>query len=89
MCSSPFSDSSADTCLGCLPVGAKARVGHVEGGDALAQRLVDLGFWEGTEVQLVRRAPLGDPIEYRLRGYRLALRRTEAARVRVIAQSDR
>ncbi len=62
---------------------------QVEGGDALAQRLFDLGFWEGTEVQLVRRAPMGDPIEYRLRGYRLALRRNEAARVRVMTKSVR
>ncbi len=89
MCASPFSDSSPDTCLGCLPIGAEAKVAAVEGGDALAQRLVDLGFWEGTSVQLVRRAPLGDPIEYRLRGYRLALRRNEAARVRVMAESVR
>lgn len=87
MCSSPFSDSAPDACLGCVPAGTSARVSHVEGDDALAARLTDLGFWRGTAVQVVRRAPLGDPIEYRLRGYRLALRRDEAARVRVTAEN--
>ncbi len=86
MCASIYTDSDADSCLGCVPVGKTVFVLRVEGEDALAQRLTDLGFWQGTEVQLVRRAPLGDPIEYRLRGYRLALRRREAARVRVTAE---
>ncbi len=86
MCASIYTDSDADSCLGCLPIGKTVRVLRVEGEDALAQRLTDLGFWRDTEVQLVRRAPLGDPIEYRLRGYRLALRRREAARIRVTAE---
>lgn len=54
---------------------------RVEGDDAIARRLVDLGFWSGTEVTVLRRAPLADPTVYRLSGYRLALRRNEAARV--------
>jgi len=60
---------------------AVARVVRVEGDDAIAHRLVDLGFWPGTEVELVRRAPLGDPIQLALRGFRLALRKAEARRV--------
>jgi Fe2+ transport system protein FeoA len=55
----------------------------VEGDDALAQRLADHGLWRGTLVELVTTAPLGDPMLFRLRGYRLALRREEAARVLV------
>ena len=43
----------------------------------------DLGFCPGTPVQVVRRAPLGDPVLYELRGYQIALRRSEASRVRV------
>lgn len=57
----------------------------VEGGDAVARRLVDLGFRPGTEVRVDRLAPLGDPIQVRLHGYRLALRRAEARRVIVTA----
>ncbi len=87
MCASPYSHTSADTCMGCIPAGAHVRVTNVEGDDALAQRLTDLGFWKGTLVKVVRRAPWGDPIEYSLRGYHLALRREEAARVRVTPES--
>ncbi|MEV0900674.1 FeoA family protein [Actinoplanes sp. NPDC049802] len=44
-----------------------------------ARRLRDLGFAEGAEVEVVRRAPLRDPVLYRIRGYEVCLRRTEAA----------
>lgn len=57
----------------------------VTGDDAVARRLVDLGFWPGSLVTVVRRAPLADPTVYRLCGYRLALRRGEAKRVVVRA----
>ena len=67
--------------------GAGAVVVHVEGSDGNARRLVELGLTSGVAVDVIRRAPLGDPIEVRLRGYRLSLRRAEAARVRVEAQS--
>ena len=89
MCATPYSDDRPDTCMGCAPAGTDVRVSHVDGDDALAQRLTDLGFWKGTLVRVVRRAPFGDPIEYCLRGYRLALRREEAARVRVTTETAR
>jgi Fe2+ transport system protein FeoA len=66
-----------------LPPGTPARVEAVESDGAIGRRLLDLGFVPGTWVSLVRRAPLGDPAEYELRGTRLCLRRSEAARVRV------
>jgi Fe2+ transport system protein FeoA len=50
----------------------------------LGARLADLGFLPGTRIRVLRRAPLGDPTEYELRGYRLCLRRREAAQVRVV-----
>ncbi|TDI20188.1 MAG: ferrous iron transport protein A, partial [Acidobacteria bacterium] len=43
----------------------------------------DLGFVPGTLVEVRRRAPLGDPVEFELRGTHLCLRRGEAARIRV------
>jgi ferrous iron transport protein A len=55
----------------------------VDASGPIGQRLLDLGFLPGTEVRLVRRAPLGDPSLYELRGTQLCLRRGEAARVRV------
>lgn len=56
---------------------------EVEGEDALAARLRDLGLLPGTVVRLAARAPFGGPLLFRLRGYRLALRRDEALRVLV------
>lgn len=66
-----------------LEPGSGARVAAVDAGSRIGRRLLDLGFVPGTEVQVVRRAPLGDPVEYELRGYRLCLRRSEALQVRV------
>lgn len=72
-----------------LPVGARAEIVSVEaspgaaGPDGVAARLADLGFLPGTAVQVLRRAPLGDPRVYELRSTRICLRRREARRVRV------
>jgi ferrous iron transport protein A len=66
-----------------LEPGDHAVVAEVVGEDATGHRLLDLGLLPGTRVQVIRRAPLGDPSEYELRGYRLCLRRSEARRVRV------
>jgi Fe2+ transport system protein FeoA len=66
-----------------LRVGQRARIDALEGVDSLAQRLMEMGLLEGTEVELVRFAPLGEPIEVRLGDYCLSLRRREAARIRV------
>lgn len=51
------------------------------------QRLLEMGLTVGTECTIVRFAPLGDPLEIRVRGYHLSLRKTEAAGVRVTAVS--
>ncbi|MFN0157129.1 MAG: ferrous iron transport protein A [Bacteroidota bacterium] len=45
------------------------------------QRLLEMGLIKGTPIELVRFAPLGDPIEIRVRGYRLSLRKVEAESV--------
>ncbi len=50
---------------------------------ATARRLLELGLLPGTRVRVVRRAPLGDPIELRLRNYSLSIRREEAALIEV------
>ncbi len=64
-----------------LPVGETARVVGVRAPRALARRLADLGFLPGTPVRCRRRAPLGDPRVYELRGVELCLRAREAEQV--------
>jgi ferrous iron transport protein A len=66
-----------------LKVGQVGRIVAIDGTDTLAQRLMEMGLLEGEEVEVLGFAPMGDPIELRLTGYRLSLRRNEAARVRV------
>ena len=69
--------------LSALLPGEAARVIGVDESAPAGRRLLDLGFLPGTPVYVVRRAPLRDPLVYELRGYRICLRRTDAAHVRV------
>jgi ferrous iron transport protein A len=80
--SSPADCSPAPVPLSELEPGATAVIDQVLAG-AATRRLEDLGLLPRTQIQVLRRAPLGDPVEYELRGYRLCLRRSEAARIRV------
>jgi ferrous iron transport protein A len=66
-----------------LPVGTMGRVTSIDEASPVAGRLHDLGFVPGTAVRSIRRAPLGDPTLYEVRGAQLCLRRTEAECVRV------
>jgi ferrous iron transport protein A len=68
-----------------LPLGACARVTGVDPTSPVASRLHDLGFVPGTSVRSIRRAPLGDPTLYEVRGAQLCLRRSEAVHVLVEA----
>jgi len=61
----------------------RGRIEEVSGNGTLRQRLLDMGVVPGAEIRVMRVAPLGDPVEYMVRGYRLSLRRTEAANVLV------
>jgi ferrous iron transport protein A len=67
-----------------LPAGRSARVTHVNGGSRVARRLMEMGIIPGIPVEVVKTAPFGDPIEVRVRGYSLAMRRSEAEGVEVI-----
>jgi ferrous iron transport protein A len=66
-----------------LRVGQRGRVTVLSGVDSLVQRLMEMGLIEGEVIEVLGFAPLGDPMEIRLRDYRLSLRRTEAARVSI------
>lgn len=69
--------------LDILDPGRRCSVVHVHGSDAITQRLMEMGLIRGSEIQVVRYAPLGDPMQITLLGYNLSLRRAEAARVEV------
>jgi ferrous iron transport protein A len=76
-------DVAAELKLSELTIGASAVVrGYPKSGDAFL-RLREMGVLPGTTVTLVRTAPLGDPLEIKVRGYHLTLRRSEAAHVLV------
>jgi Fe2+ transport system protein FeoA len=66
-----------------LREGQRARIESLIGDDAILQRLMEMGLLEDEEIEVVGFAPLGDPMEIRLRDYRLSLRLSEAARIRV------
>jgi ferrous iron transport protein A len=61
--------------------GQRARIIDVKGDDNISTRLMEMGLTEGEEIELIDFAPLGDPIEFAVRGYRLSLRTEEARRV--------
>lgn len=71
-----------------LPVGVRARVISVGGDGSVARRLMEMGVVPGAPVSVVRVAPLGDPLQIRVRGYHLALRRTEAQTISVSTVKD-
>jgi Fe2+ transport system protein FeoA len=74
--------------LNALPHGTEARVVSIEGEGAVARRLLEMGVVPGAPVCVIKAAPLGDPLEVRVRSYHLALRRAEAQTIRVVT-SDR
>lgn len=79
---------SAATCnLSQLGVGCRGTVAAVGGDYDLRRRLLELGFCNGAMVEVVRRAPLGDPIEFRLRGYHVSLRDEQARCIQISKQA--
>jgi ferrous iron transport protein A len=69
-----------------LAIGGTARVTGVVGSDEIGTRLLEMGLTPGASVAIIGAAPLGDPIELELRGYRLSVRKSEAARIEIEVQ---
>ncbi len=69
-----------------LPTGQEAIVAALPSGVAGLTRLREMGVLPGTRIQLVRRAPLGDPLEIAVRGSLLSLRQKEAEMIEVTPQ---
>lgn len=74
-------DDTYDTTICQLAPTQTGIVIRVVGESTLRSHLLEMGFTRGTEIEFVRRAPLGDPIDVILRGYRLSLREREACSV--------
>lgn len=67
-----------------LKIGEAGTVEEVLGGDDVSQRLLEMGIIKGTPVTVIRFAPMGDPIDIKLRGYHLSLRREEADEIIIL-----
>lgn len=70
----------AKTLASCKP-GEQGIILQIDGSTHLARRLAEMGMTAGAKVQVVRYAPLGDPMEIRVRGYSLALRKKDAKKI--------
>jgi ferrous iron transport protein A len=66
-----------------LAPGDRGKVAKVAGDAEAARRLMEMGLMRGTTVEVIRVAPLGDPLEVRVRGFMLTLRRAEAEHIEV------
>ncbi len=79
MSGTPLGERSLDQ----LEPGQRGVILRLDGDTGAVRRLMELGLVPGTRVEVLRRAPLGDPIELRLRQIHLSLRRSEAAFIHV------
>jgi ferrous iron transport protein A len=71
------------TTLRNVPVGSSVRVTAVNGESRISRRLMEMGVIPGVSVEVIKTAPFGDPIEVRVRGYSLAMRKNEADSIEV------
>ncbi|MBI5471468.1 MAG: ferrous iron transport protein A [Ignavibacteriae bacterium] len=73
--------------LSSLSPGERGKIARVATQASVRQRLLEMGLVKGTPVEFVRSAPMGDPIEVSVKGYRLSLRRVEAQSVFVVKET--
>jgi len=66
-----------------MEAGAKGRIAHVCCRGHIGKRLLEMGLTCGTPIEVIRHAPLGDPVEIRIRGYLLSLRKSEAEHIEI------
>jgi len=70
-----------DKTLNMLETGRRARVIQVKGRGSSRRRLLEMGMVPGTVLRVTKKAPLGDPVDFKLKGYNLSLRKHEAEMV--------
>lgn len=71
-----------------LHTGERAVIAKVSGHGSFRKRLIEMGFIRGKAVRVILNAPLKDPIEYELLGYKVSLRREEASKIEVISEEE-
>ena len=71
-----------------LKTGERAVIVKVNGHGGFRKRIIEMGFVRGNKVKVILNAPLRDPIEYEIIGYKISLRRSEAAKIEVISESE-
>jgi Fe2+ transport system protein FeoA len=69
--------------LGELKKGERGKITKIRSSGNIRRRLLDMGLISGSEIEMQRTAPLGDPVEIRIKGYNLSLRKEEAAGIDV------
>jgi len=75
--------------LSSLAPGQKGTITRIGGPRQIRRRYMEMGFVKGEVVLVKRLAPLGDPVEYQVKGYRVSLRHTDAARIDVAPHDGR
>ena len=71
-----------------LKTGERGVIVKVNGHGGFRKRIIEMGFVRGNKVKVILNAPLRDPIEYEIIGYKISLRRSEAAKIEVISESE-
>ena len=71
-----------------LETGQKGTVVRIAGNIAARRRIIAMGIVRGTIIKVIRKAPLGDPVEFELRDYNLSLRRREAEKIYVDVEEE-
>ena len=71
-----------------LQTGQQGVIAKVNGHGSFRKRLIEMGFIAGSKVTVIQNAPLKDPVEYEILGYRLSLRRSEAEMIEVISEDE-
>ncbi len=71
-----------------LKTGERAVIVKVNGHGSFRKRIIEMGFVKGNKVKVILNAPLRDPIEYEIIGYKISLRRDEASKIEVIGESE-
>jgi len=66
-----------------LTVGSRAKISKIQSSGKLKRKLMDMGLNRGAKVEVKGKAPMGDPIEIKVRGYSLSLRQDEAVEILV------
>ena len=74
--------------LASLTPGEEGIITKVKGYGAFRKRITEMGFVPGTAVKVIKKAPLGDPMELELMGYRISLRKNEATLIEIVSKGS-